>query len=77
VGVLKLTLTDFARLLAKLLNPGSVAERSSEKNGINKPCAARRVSLNTRLMTSTVVTRSNSAEVCLVKKVLLTHTRPE
>ncbi|VCY60636.1 hypothetical protein BANRA_05649 [Escherichia coli] len=48
--------TDVNRLCppADSCNPGSVAERSSEKNGINKALRSR-VSLNTRLMTSTVV----------------------
>ena len=36
VGVLKLTLTDFARLLTRKHNPGSVAGDVHQKNGINK-----------------------------------------
>ena len=56
VNVLKLTLTDFARLLTLVLNPGSITERSSGQNGINKTLRGPpRVSRNTRLITRTVV----------------------
>jgi hypothetical protein len=71
--------TDINRLCA-LADTGVIraAQRNIHqcKNGINKTLRSRRVSLNTRLMTSTVGWQGqNSAEVCLVKKVLLTHTR--